>query len=334
MGFASCGIEKASGDLDEMYGSAVVLIRTESVYQLSLNEYGAQTVFYLTFNSQTQKTAIYEKKVDAFANSEVTEGTGFFIDRKGRIATNRHVVGTFSQQDKRQLMTLMRDYSSEFLRTLRQKEDELVVSIRESYEDNIEDLQEQLATTREWIATYNRLFAMLDGGSLTEESRVSVAYKNNFSGKSSSYHEVDVVFQSEDDEVDLAVLQLPNRNTPEQVIEFYVPTYEEAKEIIFEPLDPVVIIGYNLGSEVGETPQGLQAQLLRGNISQAATHPIRIMYNISTESGSSGSPVLDEDGNLLAVNYAGRINTQLKYGIRIEHLARILDENNLREIPE
>ena len=50
------------------------------------------------------------------------------------------------------------------------------------------------------------------------------------------------------------------------------------------------------------------------------------MYSIPTLPGSSGSPIIDERGNLVAVNFAGIVNTQsFNYGVLSKHLTKIID---------
>ncbi len=50
----------------------------------------------------------------------------------------------------------------------------------------------------------------------------------------------------------------------------------------------------------------------------------RVLYSIPTLPGSSGSPVWDENGDLIAINYAGINNTQsFNYGILSKHLIKL-----------
>lgn len=90
------------------------------------------------------------------------------------------------------------------------------------------------------------------------------------------------------------------------------------------------MIGFNLGPNLASTNEGIKAQITQGHISQN-TDSIKIMYSIPALQGSSGSPVVNQYGELVAVNFAGLSNTQgFNYGIKIERLKDILNDENVR----
>ena len=64
------------------------------------------------------------------------------------------------------------------------------------------------------------------------------------------------------------------------------------------------MIGFNQGPTLALTNDGIKAQITQGYISQN-TDSIKIMYSIPALQGSSGSPVVNQYGELVAINFAG-----------------------------
>lgn len=91
------------------------------------------------------------------------------------------------------------------------------------------------------------------------------------------------------------------------------------------------MIGYNQGPTLALTNDGIKAQITQGYISQN-TDSIKIMYSIPALQGSSGSPVVNQYGELVAINFAGINNTQgFNYGIRVERLREIVNDKSVKD---
>ena len=85
------------------------------------------------------------------------------------------------------------------------------------------------------------------------------------------------------------------------------------------------MIGYNAGPTLAFTNQGLQVQLTSGKITQEPDGS-RILYSIPTMKGSSGSPVIDAEGNLVAVNFAKMIESDnFNFGIPLNKISNFLN---------
>ena len=86
------------------------------------------------------------------------------------------------------------------------------------------------------------------------------------------------------------------------------------------------MIGYNAGFAIASTSQGIKAQITKGDISQKSDAS-KILYTIPALPGSSGSPVMNTYGYLVAVNFAGMQNTQgFNYGIRMSKVKEFMKE--------
>ena len=91
------------------------------------------------------------------------------------------------------------------------------------------------------------------------------------------------------------------------------------------------MIGFNQGPTLALTNDGIKAQITQGYISQN-TDSIKIMYSIPALQGSSGSPVVNQYGELVAINFAGINNTQgFNYGIRVERLREIVNDKSVKD---
>lgn len=91
------------------------------------------------------------------------------------------------------------------------------------------------------------------------------------------------------------------------------------------------MIGFNQGPTLASTNDGIKAQITQGYISQN-TDSIKIMYSIPALQGSSGSPVVNQYGELVAINFAGINGTQsFNYGIRVERLREIVNDQSVKD---
>ena len=91
------------------------------------------------------------------------------------------------------------------------------------------------------------------------------------------------------------------------------------------------MIGFNQGPTLALTNNGIKAQITQGYISQN-TDNIKIMYSIPALQGSSGSPVVNQYGELVAINFAGINGTQgFNYGIRVERLREIENDQSVKD---
>lgn len=84
------------------------------------------------------------------------------------------------------------------------------------------------------------------------------------------------------------------------------------------------MIGYNAGPDLAKTSTGIQAQMTSGKVTQLPDGQ-RVLYDIATVQGSSGSPVIDAEGNLVAVNFAKlRVSDNFNFGIPLKRIRQFM----------
>ena len=108
---------------------------------------------------------------------------------------------------------------------------------------------------------------------------------------------------SEDAHSDLALLQLNSKQTPDGHYVFTVDNALATDDKQLEINQSVFMIGYNYGMALAKTDNGIRAQFTSGTVTQQPDGK-RVTYSIPSMPGSSGSPVVDDYGRLVAVNFA------------------------------
>ncbi len=344
------------------YKKSVVLIYNRYYYELPLSDTAS---IYFTSLDGFDESSIYRNKEDAIKNASNNMGTGFFISTDGKVATNLHVIQpTLSEQNIASF-----DYFVESLKDSIENAfaviSENISSIDASLTLNSWNLSaseiEHLKSSRASLASqyknfesFQKLKERLSIDNLQFKTAfVGIAYENaNIEQESIESNEAMLNFtknfaacealkKSANNKYDLAIIQLKDKTTPSFVSKVFNfddnnPNLALESDTItkFDIYNPatinknVMMIGYNYGLELAKTASGIKPQLTQGKISQESDG-VKVLYSIPALPGSSGSPIIDEWGNLIAVNYAGMLNTQsFNYGILSKHLME-LDQGKL-----
>ena len=341
---SSCG-NLSEKEIEETTSTGVVLVQNQSYYEVVLSN--GESLYFSGFDEEGDLTGITTDKdsVELVTNY----GTGFFISQEGEIATNFHVVSnTVADKEvnksinkvisalKKVIVAIYNDYN-EKLEQAQLAYDYANQSPEISYEDfyKVRDIRDAIQKEMEEYAQYyNSLDDIRASDSeIKYHNEVSIAYNNTFVTNTKDF--VSCVITKSDQEHDLAIIQLKDKKTPadkyvfpiddEDPLETYSWKDEIEKKIKEDKNSKLFMSSFNLGPKLAITKEGIKSQFNNGNISQKTND--RLMYSIPTLPGSSGSPVVNLQGQLVAVNFAGLNGTQnFNYGIRVKHLRNLVNK--------
>lgn len=295
-----------SGGWSKKYVPAVVYVQASYHY-------------IAVFEDSPIPKAVWDGELE-FQNSQSYSATAFFIDRKGVMATNRHVAVPWEYEDEATRTALINEVNA-----LRKR----LIPVTEC--NNMDDVNTLNGTelgemiVAQWMASGDRsranLNAMIDKmlqARITLRGvmdYISVGYPDRYYTHIDELDRCFVLGESKTDEKDIALLQLNVKKTPDDiqnVIDIETKVYEGT----IEPLaDKLVMIGYPRGTmhALVESTHSMQPVIRETMVSMK---PDRYSFEYQGESigGASGSPIFNpKNGMLYGVNW-GRWTAGATFG--------------------
>ena len=351
---------------EELYkeeSSGVVMVLNKFYYNVTLPS--GDHLYFTSIGEDGTLTGLTDDINEIRKNCGYMTGTAFFINDRGMLLTNRHVASPIidEAQVKQSLMNIIRyvkalyearmsNLSDQYNALESQKQE----CVSEDFWGNVEVDQQRLSQIEseqsELQQQYNAAMLARDGvGDQLDPSSITIhpicelgiAYNDPYVSTEGDFlgkNPCNVVRLSTDEETDLALLQLRSEKTPDQC---YIFPVEGRKDLshwwnIFKkksdtpsPDAPKIdqqlyMIGFNAGIVLANTRKGIKVQMTGGRITQMPDGS-RLLYSIPTMQGSSGSPVVDDRGNLVGVNFAKLNGTDnFNFGIPLQKVRRFVKE--------
>jgi S1-C subfamily serine protease len=348
--FAGCKQQPPNPtDLYAMYRSSVVLIQSAYYFKVKLP---SGTELFCTYNDEYPN--FYDTEEEAKAGTETAYGTGFFISEKGEIATNRHVV---FPEDNTTMQSNIASAISEMAESIRSEITELESEADAAVTGHVEETEtetvyveayeseEAKQERRERLRDLRKRLVKFEGAGEESETQLRIELKRTFLGvvfndsrgaETGDYSDCIAIANAPEEAVDLALIQLKSKKTPEAVTKIF--TLSDIPKDPPKLNDPVYMIGFNAGIELASTAQGIKSQFTQGTITQDPDG-VHLLYSIPTLPGSSGSPIIDKWGHLVAVNFAKLRDFQsFSFGIPAPLLRTLYSETqyriSLKQAPE
>ena len=315
----SCKKSMTADEINEKLSSGVILISNYYYYSVTLPD--GEELFFSGIEDG-KLVGLTDDESEAAENCNGCSGTGFFVSDDGMIMTNRHVARPdVSEED-------VKAFLKDLKRALKARYSNIMNEAYEKYyesEGNPGAQQQYADVYNSYKQAHENIDDMdMNEADITTHTDIYVVYNGSHITNKDDLHECNTVAISEEESVDLALIQLADEETPEGKYIFHLR--ENDDEISMD--QKLFMIGYNRGTSISKTSEGdIRPQTYSGNVTQKGDGD-KILYSIPSQPGSSGSPVINEYGELVAVHYAGWQGTQgFNYGIPTKKVRQFLKEN-------
>lgn len=265
------------------------------------------------------------------ASEETLFGTAFFVDKKGNMISNSHVLKPWNSPEtidkinidaaniRRKIASILTtDISEDGYETFiasnwgnasSEYDEEGGYHEGDSEEGEGEEFVNSNEAVTDSAATSDDIAASIPQKDYVSEEDIEVYMKTvdisvALHNSAEEWLPCTIEKISEDQSVDLGVLQLTTKETPNTVVNIISLDNAVTNDQTLRPGEKAVMIGYPLGEDLAQTVSGIKVQLYDGQISKESDGT-KIQYSVTSTHGASGSPIFNNCGQLIAVNFSG-----------------------------
>lgn len=345
--------------------SGVVLVLNKFYYNASLPN--GQHLYFTGIEADGTLTNLTNDVNEIRKNCGYLTGTAFFIDNKGNLLTNRHVAQpsidptlvelcfrNIAEYTKMIYDTQIREVVDQYhaldlqRRKLTQPTFWGVEAGTDEEIQQIENEQAQLISRHNELQRERSIIdSQFNPSNITIHPicQLGIGYNDSYVTNEADFLGVNnacsVVRCSQDENTDLALIQLRCGRTPDNCYTFSVDEAKSTKNFLSRLFtkhpqstadklkinQQLYMIGFNAGFVLANTRKGIKVQMTGGRITQLPDGD-RLLYSIPAMQGSSGSPIINEWGDLVGINFAKMNGSDnFNFGIPIQKIRKFVNGN-------
>lgn len=317
--------------------SGVVMILSATSYWVDLNVDGIQVngkpmeAYYFTYDPNEGKidNGTYDTDKRVYG---LSCGTGFLISKDGLIATNRHVADPIPPEEVTKLLRKkFQEEKENYQKMCNNINDTLqIYSTLGVVNGNFLALRQKLKFCQEQVDIIDKILNVGDF-KVKVDCRVSVAFTGTRVHTEKDFIPTSLRISGDPGSVtenDVALIQINKKSdVPENAYIFPIAEKDPIDENLPDDYD-VTVLGYNAGVSLQDMKlqDGIKPQAQHGKITNTSEQ-YRVGYDVPTLGGSSGSPVLNKQHKVVAVNNSNFAKQQgFNYGVRLKYLIELINK--------